>query len=385
MLQVTPRLEAGGVEEATVDLAVGLARLGHRSWVASAGGGMERRLADGGARLARLPLHARDPARILANGVRLGRLARAERMAVLHARSRAPAFSGRIAARLARRPLVTTYHGIYPARSSAKRWYNRVMTRGDLVIANSAFTRDHILSEHPVDPDKIVLVPEGVDTGRFDPATVTAERVARQRAQWGLAPGEKRLVLLLAARPAAWKGHALLIAALAGAVSRGKVLAVLTGAEEDPPFAADLARRAANAGLGQSVHLAPRAVDMPLALAAADIVVAPSLSPESFGRSVVEAGAMGRPVLASAIGAHTETIEREATGWLAPPADRAAWSAAIDQAVATGAGRRVAMGEAARRRAVERYSLEAMVTGTLAVYRRAITEHRRVAGASAGR
>lgn len=336
---------------------------------------METRLAEGGARLVRLPLQARDPPRILANGLRLASIARDERVCVLHARSRAPAFSGRIAARLARKPLVTTYHGIYPARSSAKRWYNRVMTRGDLVIANSAFTRDHILSEHPVDPDKIVLAPEGVDTDHFDPAKVGEEAIARQRADWGLAPHDRRLVLLLAARPAAWKGHALFIAALAGAASRGKVVAVFTGADQNEPYAADLARRAANAGVGEAVRLVPRARRMPVALAAADIVVAPSLSPESFGRSVVEAAAMARPVIASAIGAHKETVERETTGWLAPAADRAAWSAAIDAAVATGAGRLTAMGEAGRRRALDLYSLTAMVEATLAAYRRAIDEH----------
>jgi glycosyltransferase involved in cell wall biosynthesis len=366
LLQVTPRLVGGGVERATLDMAGAVNRAGFRSIVASWGGADADELEG---EFVRLPVHSRNPAVMLANVGRLAKLIQKEGVSLVHVRSRAPAFSAIAAARRAGVPVVATYHGIYSAASPLKRWYNGVMTRGDLVIANSDFTLEHILGQHPVAPERIVVVPEGIDTARFDPAAVSPERIAAVRAAWGLAPDDRRRVLLCAARLTAWKGQGTAIQAFAARARRENAVLVLAGREESATYAAALRALAAGLGVGNAVVFPGPVLDMPAALLAADVVLAPSTKAESFGRSAVEAAAMGRPVVASAIGAHLETVEDGVTGWLVPPGELAAWTRAIDAALSMPANP-----EASRDRAVSRYSLEAMVNSTFEVYRRLLGE-----------
>ncbi|HLZ82523.1 MAG TPA: glycosyltransferase, partial [Caulobacteraceae bacterium] len=153
----------------TVETALAVARAGGRSLVASFGGRLEGDLKGGGVELVRLPVHSRNPLTMADNARRLRRLIASAGVSLVHVRSRAPAFSAIWAGRRAGVPVVATYHGVYQARSPWKRWYNGVMTRGDLTIANSSFTRDHIVSQHAIAPERIAVVPEGIDTDRFDP------------------------------------------------------------------------------------------------------------------------------------------------------------------------------------------------------------------------
>jgi glycosyltransferase involved in cell wall biosynthesis len=370
LLQVAPALDAGGVEQATLDMAGAVARLGHRSLVASRGGRLEARLAARGGKLVRLPAHAKDPFRLAVNAARLAVVVYRESVSMIHVRSRAPAFSALLAARVTRTPVVATYHGIYSARSGLKRWYNAIMTRGDTVIANSAFTRQHIIAEHSIDPDRVALVPEGVDTDRFDPAAVAPRRVAAMRAAWKLTPDDDRIVILMAARMTSWKGHAVLAEAFEQLPNRDRAILVITNASNGSPPARTLSK------VCPSARFVGDCADMPAAFLAADLVAAPSTKAESFGRLVVEAGAMSRPVLASSLGAHTETVVEGETGWLARPGDVAAWAATLAAALDTSIERRWAMGRAARERASRLYSLPAMFDGTFAVYRRALEARR---------
>jgi glycosyltransferase involved in cell wall biosynthesis len=370
LLQVVPRLEGGGVERVTLDTSRAVAAAGGRSLVASAGGALEAALAAEGGEAIALPVHARNPLIMAANAPRLAALIRARRVSLVHVRSRAPAFSAIAAARAAGVPIVATYHGIYQARSRLKRWYNGVMTRGDLVIANTRFTRDHILEQHRLDPDRIVVVPEGIDTVRFDPAAVSAARIARARAAWGLEDGDHRPVLLLAARLTGWKGQGLMIEALARLAGPAAPILILAGKAETPGQAAALRAAAGRAGLADRVRLAGAVEDMPAALAAASLVVAPSTLPESFGRGVAEAGAMARVVLASPLGGPAETIVDGQTGWLVPAGDPRAWALAVERALTAPPEARLRMGQAARARIEALYSLRAMAAATFAVYRR---------------
>jgi len=369
LLQVTPRLDGGGVERATLDLAAGVVRAGGRSLVASLGGAMEVELAAAGAQLVRLPVHRRNPATILLNTARLADTIRREDVTLVHVRSRAPAFSAIAAGRRTGVPVVATYHGIYGANSSLKRWYNGVMTRGDLVIANSNFTREHLLAQHSPPVDRVAVVPEGLDTARFDPLAVDRGRVEAIRTAWGLTPDDGRRVLLCAARLTAWKGQGTAIRAFAARPRRDNAILILAGREESATYAAALRTLADGLGIGGSVKIVGQVDDMPAAMLAADVILAPSNAAESFGRSVVEAMAMGRPVVASAIGAHLETVIDGETGWLVPPTDTAAWVRAIDAAIAMPMAPQTSMGQAARLRAVSMYSLEAMIEATFTAYR----------------
>ena len=374
LLQVTPRLDGGGVERATLDMAAAAVRAGGRSLVASHGGAMEGELAGVGADLVRLPVQRRDPATLLLNAGRIADVIRRERVSLVHVRSRAPAFSAIRAARRAGVPVVATYHGIYPAGSAAKRWYNGVMTRGDLVIANSEFTRDHILSEHRVSPDRVVVIPEGIDTARFDPASVSLARVANLRQAWGLGADDSRGIVLCAARLTSWKGQGTAIETFAKRSRRENAVLILGGRMESETYADALDRLAEGLGVSHHVKLVGAIDDMPAALVAADLVLAPSLKAESFGRGVVEAAAMERLVIASASGAHQETVVDGETGWLVSPADLMAWVRTLDVAFATPPHIRQSMGRRARERAVRLYSLDAMIEATFDVYRRRVAD-----------
>lgn len=356
------------METLTVDVAREAARAGATSLVASGGGRLERELGCAGVRSVRLPLNSRNPLVVAANIGRLQRLIEREAVSVVHVRSRAPAFSAIAAARRAGRPVVATYHGIYSARTPLKRWYNGVMTRGDAVIANSAFTRDHILAEHALPSGRIVVIPEGVDTSVFDPSRLNAARLDAVRHVWRLAPSDRRPIVLLPGRFADWKGHRLAIEALGAALGQGALL-VCCGpggaARED-----ELRAAARASGLGESLRLVGVCADMPAAFALADLVISSSTQPESFGRGVAEAGAMARPVLASNLGGPAETVQHGLTGWLAPSGDAAAWAQAFQIALRTPAPVRAEMGAAARSRIVAHYSLEAMCRATFDLYLR---------------
>ena len=376
LLQITPRLDGGGVERVTLDTALAVTRAGGRCLVASEGGALEAELAARGGEMVRLPVDSKNPLVIGANAGRLARLIRRERVSLIHVRSRAPAFSALAAGHAAGVPVVATYHGIYSARSAAKRWYNGVMTRGDLTIANSAFTRDHIVAEHHLAAERIALVSEGVDTDLFDPARVSAQRVAALRAGWGLAPGDRRPVLLIAARLTGWKGQATMVEGLGQLKGGQDPWLVLAGKARSADEAAQLRAVAERAGVAGRVRIVGAVGDMPAAYLAADLVAAPSTLAESFGRGVAEAGAMQRPVLASPLGGPAETIVHGETGWLVAAGDPAAWAAATDAALALAPGSRAALGRAARARVTRLYSLEAMTAATFAIYRR-LAEGRR--------
>ncbi len=375
LLQVTPELETGGAEQTTLDVAAAVVRAGGRSIVASRGGRMAADLIKGGTRLVELPVHSKNPLTILANAARLAGLIEREKVSLIHARSRAPAFSALIAAHVMRIPFLATYHGVYGGGGAAKRWYNAIMTRGDLVIANSEFTRAHVIAEHHIDPSRVVAIPRGVDLFRFDPAKVSAERIAELRARWRIAPDEARAKILLAGRLTRWKGQRLLIEAAARlkVEGRGDFLILLAGDDQGRDgYRRELETAIADAGLGEAVRLVGHCDDMPAAYLIADIVCAPSLEPEAFGRTAVEPQVMGRPVLAADHGGARETVIPGQTGWLAAPGDAAVWAAALAAAIDAGPGRRAAMGQAGMARARRLYSAEAMCEATLAVYARLI-------------
>ncbi|MFN3583801.1 glycosyltransferase family 4 protein [Phenylobacterium sp.] len=375
LLQVIPELDTGGAEQSTIDIARAVIAAGGRALVATRGGRMVSRLEADGARLAQMPVHTKNPLVILGNAARLVDLIRKEKVSLVHARSRAPAFSALWAAQATGTPFVATYHGVYKARSGLKRWYNAVMTRGDLVIANSDYTRDHVLAEHRIDPARIVTIPRGVDFDRFNPGFVTAERVEALRAAWGIAPNDPRTKILLAGRLTRIKGHLTIIEAARRLAAQGRRDFLILFAGDDQGrtgYSEELAQAIAEAGLQEAVRIVGHCDDMPAAYLLADLAILPTIVPESFGRAAVEPQAMGRPVIASNHGGVTETVLDGITGWLVPPGEAGAWAEALARAVDAGSARRAEMGEAGQRRARQLYSVDAMCAATLAAYERVL-------------
>lgn len=369
LLQVLPALRSGGVERGTLEIAEAQIAAGFRAIVASAGGEMVPALEKLGAKHITLPLTAKSPFALWRNAAALAALTRAEGVALIHARSRAPAWSALMAARRAGLPFVTTYHGAYNEGFPGKRFYNSVMARGDRVIAISHFIADLIRARHGVAESRLRVIPRGVDPRRFDPALVSAERLDKLSAAWNLPEG--RPIIMLPARVTRWKGQMVLVEAMARL--QGDSFALLVGdAEERPAFKAELLARIESLGLKDRVRLVGHANDMPAALLLADVVVHASTDAEAFGRTVIEAQAMARPVIASDLGAPRETVVEGVTGWRIPPSDTAALAEAISRALALPPPERAALGARARAAVLSGYTTETMQAATIAVYRELI-------------
>jgi glycosyltransferase involved in cell wall biosynthesis len=361
ILQVLPALDSGGVERGTLEIAEAQVAAGFRAVVASRGGRLVPELEALGATQITLPLDAKSPFALWRNAAALAEVAGEHGVALIHARSRAPAWSALRAARRLGLPFVTTYHGTYGEGLPGKRLYNSVMARGDRVIAISRFIAGLIEARHGTDPSRIRVIPRGVDGRRFDPRLVAPERVAAQRDAWQVPAGAP--VLLLPARLSRWKGQATLIEALAEAPGVAVLAGDLAGRDA---YVAELRLLAVKRGVADRVRFAGHVADMPAALLAADVVIHGSTQAEAFGRAVTEAQAMARPVIAADLGGPRETVRHGETGWLVPPGDASALAAGIRDVLALPEAACRAVGEAARR---DVPTLAAMQDATLATYR----------------
>ena len=367
VLQVLPALETGGVERGTVEIAAAIARAGGVPLVASAGGRLAPAVERAGGRNILLPLVSRNPWRIWRNAALLAAIIRRERVALVHARSRGPAWSAWLACQRTGVKFVTTYHGAYNEDLPYKRRYNAVMARGERVIAISNFIAGLIRTRHGIDPARIRIIPRGVDPAIFDPAAVTSERIIGLARKWRLPDGQP--TIMLPGRLTRWKGQAVLIAALAQMRHRDAVV-LLVGADQGrDKFSRQIAEQAARLGVAERVRMVGQCDDMPAAFILSDVVVNASTDPEAFGRVVIEAQAMARPVIASNHGGAAETITPDVTGWLVPPGDAAALAAALDYVLGLSAEARAAFGAAARADVSRRYTVAAMQDATIAVYR----------------
>ena len=373
VLQVTPELNAGGVERTTIEMAEAISRAGGLALVASAGGRLEPDLEAAGGELIRLPLHSKNPITVFRNARRLEKLARRRQVQIIHARSRAPGWSALIAARRLKLPFVTTYHGIYNAKSPLKKFYNSVMARGDLVIANSEYTRGVVLKEYKLDPNKVIAIPRGVDVEHFDRDAIDPQKIASMRSGWGLKPIDARFVIVLPARLTRWKGQIVLIDAAKKVEAKlpGSLKIILAGdAQGRKAYIRELEERIADAGLRDTVFIAGHLRHIAIALAASDVAVFPSTDPEAFGRGAIEAQAMRVPVIAANHGGLSETIIDGETGLLVAPSDVDALAGAIERMMAMGPEGRAAMGKRGSGHVRQRYGKDALQTATLQVYDR---------------
>ena len=301
LLQVLPALDSGGVERGTVDLARYLVRHGHRAIVASAGGKLVAEIEAAGVMHLTLPLASKNPWRIYRNAQLLEDVIGDHGVELVHARSRAPAWSAQIAAERCNCPFVTTFHAIYGGYGNPlKRRYNSVMARGARVIAISDYVAEHVGDVYGVAPPILRTIHRGVDVDAFDPEQVDEERIRAVAGKFAVPDGMK--IAMLPGRITRIKGHKLVIDAVTRLQRHD--FAVLFVGPETPgnAYAAEVRAKIAATGLEQRVRFVGSCDDMPAALALADVVLAPSIGPEAFGRVSVEAQAMGTPVIVTAIG-----------------------------------------------------------------------------------
>lgn len=374
ILQIIPELDTGGAELSAVEIAEALVEAGARSLVATEGGRLADRVRDAGAEIIPFPAATKNPLRMLANVSALERLMQERGVDLLHARSRAPAWSALGAARRTRVPFVTTYHGAYNENGRLKNLYNSVMARSDIVIANSGFTANLVRARYGTPEARLRVIHRGVDCDHFNPAAVSEDRVAELRAQWGV-PSSARIVLV-PARLTAWKGQRVVIEAAGLLKAQGlhdDTCFVMAGdAQGRDDYLTSLRARAVELGVKDRVLFVGHVAEMAAAYRTASLTVIASIEPEAFGRVAIETQAMSVPVIATDIGAPPETLLTEPadriTGWLVPAGDPARLADRLAAGLAMSPSNHAAMGRRARAHVLARFTLRAMKEQTLAVY-----------------
>lgn len=379
ILQIIPELDAGGAERTTVEMAEAIVKADGRVLVLSEGGRLCGEVEAVGGEVIRFAAATKNPLRILTNSRAIARIIRSEAVDLVHARSRAPAWSAYLAARRTSARFVTTYHGIYNEKGRLKRTYNSIMARGDVVIANSDYTAAIVRERHAVDPARIVVVNRGVDVDRFDRSNVATDRIATLRNAWGIAPG--RRIILHPARLTRWKGQVTVVEAAAILMRQPgfeDVVVVFAGdAQGRQGYVEELEARSSAVGIEDRVRFVGHVADMPAALAMSEMILIASIEPEAFGRTSVEAQAMGVPVIATTIGAPPFTVLAPprhpadcATGRHVPPGNAQALASAIAEVFRLNGDERRAMSERARAHARDNYATRTLQHATLSVYDR---------------
>jgi glycosyltransferase involved in cell wall biosynthesis len=367
VLQVLPALgEQGGVERGTVDVAAAIVAAGGRAIVASAGGPRVHALARVRADHVTIPADSKNPLVIIRNSHRLAELIRRERVDLVHARSRAPAWSAWAAAERCDVPFVTTFHGTYGTSGPLKIRYNSIMTRGERVIVISNFIADHVHKIYGVPMSRLRVIHRGADLDHFNPDNVSAERLVTQAARWRLEDGFP--LVLLPGRLTRWKGQSVLIDALARLRRRDLRCIILGSDQGRSGYRRELESRIVARGLGGIVRLIERAEDLPAAYMLSDVVVSASTEPEAFGRVLIEAQALGRPVIGTDHGGARETVVPGETGWLTPPGDADALAEAIDQAIGLTPSQRLRVAEICIAHVRAHFGKDTMCAKTLEVY-----------------
>jgi glycosyltransferase involved in cell wall biosynthesis len=373
VLQVLPELATGGAERTTLEVAEAIVKAGGRALVWSAGGRLLPELLAIGGEHFEGPAASKNPWTVfVTNPARLGYIMKSQHVDIIHARSRAPAWSALIAARRAKVAFVTTYHGIYSAKSAIKRWFNSVMVRGDAVIANSNYTKAHLIEQHRTDPRKVTVIYRGVDVDAFDPAVVSPQRSAALANKWHLAEPRARPRIILPARLTDWKGQRILIGALAMLKEAGLDFeAILVGDSQGREvYVGTLRSSIAQAHLTDKVFLVGHCTDMPAAFCLCDIAVTPSTQPEAFGRTAAEAQAMGLPIIASDLGGARETVEPGVTGYLCAAGNVEALADHLTTLIKMTTDQRKEMGAAGFARIRALFTKQSLQNATLALYQR---------------
>lgn len=368
ILQILPALGegGGGVERGVVEIAAAITAAGGRALVVSSGGEMVKDLLRARAQHFTLPVNSKNPLVMSANIGRLEKLIKAEAVDIVHARSRAPAWSAYFAARRASVHFVTTFHGTYSHGNYFKRRYNWVMTQGERVIAISNFIAGHICQIYGTPASRIRIIHRGVDLRHFSHQAVSADRMAALASQWRLGDGAP--VIMLPGRLTRWKGQLVFIQA-AAKLKRRDFRCLLVGSDQGrEAYRQELEELIVKHDLNEIVRIVDHCNDMPAAYMLADVVVSASTDPEAFGRITVEAQALGRPVIAADHGGARETIIAGETGWLTKPSDIDALAKAIDLALDLKPADRQRLAAKAIANVRKNFSKDAMCAKTIAVY-----------------
>lgn len=367
VLQVLPELNQGGVELGTIEIASALQVQGIENYVASAGGRMEQQLERLKVKHFKLPLKTKNIFKLYINSWRLTHIIKKYGITIVHARSRAPAWSAYWAAKRCGVHFVTTFHGTYGlGPNGIKKFYNRVMTYGERVIAISNHIKEHIIKNYGTDESKIRLIARCVNMDNFDVEHTSAERMIKFLEANDI-PEDKPIITLIG-RLTNWKGQKLLIEAL-NKIKNEDFFCLLVGDDQGRvKYTEELHEMIEKYGMNGRFAFVRHADDVPAVMMVSDVVLSTSIEPEAFGRIAIEGQAMGRVVVASNIGGSKETVIDGETGKLFESNNPDALAEAICWALHLSSAEREKIGAAAIKNVKEHFTKQIMCDKTIKVY-----------------
>ena len=377
VLQVIPKLGYGGAETGCYDIAHYLPENNCKSFIVTSGGELTKFIDKKKVKLIKLPVHSKNPILILFNAIILVFIILFFNISIVHARSRAPAWSCFIATRLTRRKFVTTFHGTYNFSGKIKKFYNSIMLRSDLIIAGSNFIFSHIkenYSELINIKKKLLVIFRGINVDYFDSSTTLEDDEKKLINEWGI--DREKKIILMPGRLTSWKGQELFIEAVNLVkieLGYNAFHAVILGNDQGRNlYKKKLVHLTEQYRLIDQIKFIDHCSNMALAYKISDIVVSASVEPEAFGRVAVEAQSMEKIIIASNIGGSNETIDNDKTGLLFESGDAKSLSKRIIQALTMDEALRALMVKEGRKNVIKKFNVEKMCFSTYSEYKRLI-------------
>jgi glycosyltransferase involved in cell wall biosynthesis len=375
VLQVIPKLGYGGAETGCYDLAHYLPENNCSSFIVTSGGELLKFIDRKKVKLIKLPVHSKNPILIFFNSIALIFIILFYNISIVHARSRAPAWSCLIATKVTRRKLVTTFHGTYNFKNSIKKLYNSVMVRSNLIIAGSNFIFSHIkdnYSKYLNLQKKFLVIFRGINVDYFDPSTTLENDESNLISNWGVNRDKK--LILMPARLTSWKGQELFIEALnlvTKQLGHQSFYAVILGSDQGRDvYTKKIKRLAEQYRLIPQLKFIENCKNMPLAYKISNLVVSASIEPEAFGRVAVEAQSMETPIIASNIGGSNETIVNNVSGFLFEAGNAESLSEKIIEVLNLDESRLKSMGIEGRKNIIKKFNVEKMCFSTYSEYKK---------------
>jgi len=377
VLQVIPKLGYGGAETGCYDIAHYLAEQNCGSFIATSGGDLLKFVKKNKVGIFKLPVHSKNPIMIIFNSLILSLLILIKKINIVHARSRAPAWSCYIATKITRRKFVTTFHGTYNFKNSIKKFYNSIMVKSDVLIAGSNFIFSHISENYQKflnSKKKFLVIFRGINTEYFDSDIIKKKDVDKLKATWKIEDNKK--IILLPGRLTAWKGQEMFIEAINLFKQSNPELdfvAVILGDDQGRTvFRKKLERLVEQFNLTQNIKFVDNCKVMPVAYYISDVIVSSSIEPEAFGRVSVEAQAMKKPIIASNIGGSKETVIDNKTGLLFESGNPKSLCDKLNEIIKLDTLTLDLMGREGRKNVINRFNIEKMCLNTYSEYKKLV-------------
>jgi glycosyltransferase involved in cell wall biosynthesis len=377
VLQVIPKLGYGGAETGCYDLAHYLPENNCLSFIVTSGGELIKYIDKKKVKLIRLPVHSKNPMIILLNAFVLVFIILFHNISIVHARSRAPAWSCLLATKITRRKFVTTFHGTYNFKSMIKKFYNSVMVRSDLIIAGSNFIFSHINKNYSKNlsiKKKFLVIFRGINVDYFDSSTTLEADEDKLLSEWEVERNKK--IILLPGRLTAWKGQELFIEALSyinKELGYEAFCAIILGSDQGRTvYTKKIKRLAEQHRLSRQIKFIENCKNMTLAYKISDIIVSASTEPEAFGRVAVEAQSMKKPIVASDIGGSNETIINNKTGFLFESGNPKSLAKKLLEVLNLDESALKSIGIEGRKNVISKFNVEKMCFSTYSEYKKLI-------------